>query len=69
MTRDEQPETLSATTQDGTALWPPTLHGLLRRAIHDPDPAERERYLMKLLARYTRLLDDPLQKRWIEVKR
>jgi len=70
MTPDtEQPTTLSATTRKSTALWPPSMHGLLRKAIHADDPAERERALMQLLRRYTRTLDDPLQKRWIEVTR
>jgi hypothetical protein len=45
------------------------MYGLLRRAVHEEDPEDRERAFMDLLRRYTRTLDDPLQRRWIEVKR
>jgi hypothetical protein len=45
MTQDDEPQTLSTTTREHTALWPPTMHGLLRRAIQDPDPADIARHL------------------------
>lgn len=60
---------LSRKTRQDTALWPPSMYGLLRRAVHEEDPEDRERAFMDLLRRYTRTLDDPLQRRWIEVKR